>query len=119
VPAAKLYAHMGKPLTAFFMTSDAAGNLITNVDDYACNHSDSLAVFPQGSHAPNLFYPITDGQYLGVAVGTHQTELFALKDYPSTAVGVYSYDESTGTIGSLLRSFPAWYYNQSIAVFSP
>jgi hypothetical protein len=116
--AARRFASLGQTYGAFAMTSDASGDLITNISGTGSQWN-SIAVFPHGSHRPKRFQPIPNGQYLGVAVAGHGTELFAAKDYPATAVGVYAYDQMNGHVGSLLRSFPnVWYYAQSIAVFS-
>ncbi len=113
------YARLGDYYASFYMTSDRKGNMITNIRNSSENPMDSIAVFPRGSKVANLFDPINDGQYLGMAVATNDTELFVAVDYPTTEVQVYSYDAKTATVGSLKRTFTnVWYYAQSIAVFS-
>lgn len=116
---AQAFAGLHDAVTTFYMTSDRSSNLITNL--YAqSGYGDALAVFPRGSKVPKLFQPIPDGTYCGVAIATQDTELFALKDYPSTVVSVYHYFPNSGTIGTVKRTFPGlWPYAQSIAVYSP
>ncbi len=115
---ARAYAPLGQS-AAFYMTTDAKGNLATSISPNGIGEGDDLAIFPYSSHHPKLYHPIRDGSYFGLAFAEHDTELFAAVDYPATTVEVYAYDPQTHHVGELLRSFSnVWYYAQSIAVFS-
>ncbi|HEY1656595.1 MAG TPA: hypothetical protein VGF86_15940 [Candidatus Tumulicola sp.] len=116
---ARPFANLHDAAATFYATSDRNDNLITNLADYPSGQGDVLAVFPHGSKVPKLFHPIDDGAYCGVAIATNDTELFALKNYPSPSVYVYRYDAKHGKIGQVKRSFSGlWMYGQSIAVYS-
>lgn len=116
---ARRFASLKQTEAAFYMTSDRSGNVITNFGSEA-PQSDSIVVFRPGGRTHKLFYPISNGAYLGVALADKNTELFAAKDYPQTTVSAYSYDPSRGRVGRVLRTFSLgiWVDAQSIAVFS-
>ena len=66
----------------FMLTSDHNGNVITNVENYLGSPNDAIAVILHGTKTPQLFYPIGDGGYGGLALGKHDGELFAFRNYP-------------------------------------
>ncbi len=89
----------------FMLTSDHNGNVITNVENYLGSPNDAIAVILHGTKTPQLFYPIGDSGYGGLALGKHDGELFAFRNYPTGAVHVYGYNAKTGNLGSEKRAY--------------
>ena len=112
------FAYLGAGFTAWYVTSDTKGNIITAVQQYHGDHARQIAVFPRGSRAPKLFHAMPSGAYYGFAVGINDSRLFVEKNYPQVAVDVFQYDEARARVGELLYSFPDSGDASGIAVFS-
>lgn len=115
---ARRFAPLPNSFDALYLVSDSGGNLVTSISGTG-SYWDSIAMFPHGSHTPERFQPIPNGTYFGFALAHGGTELFAVKNYPTTEVEAFRYDSRTGKVGNLLRSFTdVWYNAESIAVYS-
>ncbi|MFY9630615.1 MAG: hypothetical protein WAJ94_03305 [Candidatus Cybelea sp.] len=104
-----------------FITSDSAGNLITDVFGYyngASGQSVNLGVIPRESKKIKLFATQGEGVYWAAAFGANERELFVSTDYPAETVQVYAYDAQSAEIGKLLRTYDvSWIEDGTIAVF--
>jgi hypothetical protein len=112
------YAWLGRTCDAVEIAADAKGNLVTAVGVGRRNNPCYIGVFRNGSRVPMLFDGTVRNIYIGFAIGFHDKELFA-EQYDPGSVDVYDYNESGGSVGRLLRSFPGGsVHTWSIAVFS-
>jgi hypothetical protein len=104
-----------------FITSDSAGNLVTDVFGYyngASGQSVNLGIIANGSKKIKLFATQGEGVYWAAALGADERELFVSTDYPAETVQVYAYDAQSAEIGKLLRTYDvSWIEDGTIAVF--
>jgi hypothetical protein len=101
---ARKFDTLQESLTPSHLTVDRNDDIVTNGSGSGSPNVD-LAVFVRESKTPKLYYPIGDAQWLGVALGKSQTELFALSDYPAAAIHVFAFDPKKGSIGKQERLF--------------
>jgi hypothetical protein len=117
------YASLGKDFTTFYLAISGHNDIAAGVGGYASPPPTyQLAIFPKEARKAKVFNPTgeTNGSYLGVGFGKHDTEIFSLFDYPAPTIRAYAFDPATGKVGKLLRSFyDLFYYEQQFAVYDP
>ncbi|MGB6643904.1 MAG: hypothetical protein WCB01_16325 [Candidatus Cybelea sp.] len=112
------YAWLGRSCSAVEIAGDEKGNLVTAAGESRAGDPCYIGVFRNGSRVPKRFHGSTRNNYTGFAIGFDDTELFAARNNPAS-IDVYDYNENSGSVGHLLRSFPGPSdYTWSIAVFS-
>jgi hypothetical protein len=117
------YASLGQDFTTFYLAISSHNDIAAGVGGYVSTPPTyQLAVFPKEARKAIVSNPTgeTNGSYLGVGFGKHDTEIFSLYDYPATTIRAYAFDPATGKVGKLLRSFYNLYnYEQQFAVYDP
>jgi hypothetical protein len=115
---AKLFANLKDSDSTTFLVVDRSNDIVTNLSGNG-SLNDFLAVFRGESNKPTLSHPLGLADWQGVAFGSGQAELFALRTNPALSVDVFAYDPKAGVISKRKRGFGSIYPGgRSIAVYA-